>query len=176
MAKKRNPIAKHPITVEDLRRIIKGLPGDTKIVNDCVDSSDEFKAGIVSVEAGIPKNWQGVEGVESALWFHVRITPMEDEDEDDEAGDDVCDLCMTSGVHSHRTTYCGKTIGNECGCDESHQDGACGNPDCETCKKALEDGSELCKECGNIIPDVDGGGLANKHHKPSCSLYDPNIA
>jgi hypothetical protein len=45
--------------------------------------------------------------------------------------DDLCDLCMTSGVSVERTTYCGKTIGIECGCDDSHEDGTCGDPDCE---------------------------------------------
>lgn len=31
-----------------------------------------------------------------------------------------------------------------------------------------------CDECGADIPDHAGGGLANKHHKPGCSLYDPD--
>ena len=74
----KNLTAKHPLTVGDLRRVIKGLPDDTKVVNDCVNSPEEYKAGIVSVEAGIPKSWKGVQGVESALWFHLRITPMEE--------------------------------------------------------------------------------------------------
>jgi len=33
---------------------------------------------------------------------------------------------------------------------------------------------ETCDECGAKIPSVAGGGLANKHHKESCSLYDKN--
>jgi hypothetical protein len=28
--------------------------------------------------------------------------------------DDLCDLCHTSGVHVSRTTYCGKTMCDEC--------------------------------------------------------------
>jgi hypothetical protein len=36
--------------------------------------------------------------------------------EDEEAGDDLCDYCFTSGVHVERT-YKGKTVGVECGCD-----------------------------------------------------------
>jgi hypothetical protein len=30
----------------------------------------------------------------------------------------------------------------------------------------------VCDECGSTIPVVNGGGLANKHHKESCSLFD----
>jgi hypothetical protein len=59
-------------------------------------------------------------------------------DEDDmcddcreEEGDDLCDLCMSSDVNVDRTTFCGKTIGIECGCDEPNKDGKCGNPDCD---------------------------------------------
>jgi hypothetical protein len=29
-----------------------------------------------------------------------------------------------------------------------------------------------CDECGAVIPDITGGGLANKHHEPSCSLFE----
>ncbi|RNG15641.1 hypothetical protein [Streptomyces botrytidirepellens] len=29
-----------------------------------------------------------------------------------------------------------------------------------------------CDECGHVIPAVEGGELANKHHAESCSLYD----
>lgn len=31
---------------------------------------------------------------------------------------------------------------------------------------------DTCDECGAGIPDVDGGGLENRHHEASCSLYD----
>jgi hypothetical protein len=36
--------------------------------------------------------------------------------------------------------------------------------------------SEECEECGERIPTVveGGGGLANRHHAKSCSLYDPD--
>jgi len=43
--------------------------------------------------------------------------------------DDLCDLCMSSGV----TTYCGLTIGVECGCDQDC-DGTCDQEDCEECQ------------------------------------------
>lgn len=52
---------------------------------------------------------------------------------------DLCDLCMCSGVNVDRTTYCGKTIGIECGCDESNEDGTCGNPDCKECSEEKEE-------------------------------------
>ena len=74
------------------------------------------------------------------LWnSHVgpMLDAIQDEislDSEEGEGDDLCDLCMTSGVQSYRTTHCGKTIGVECGC-ESTCDGTCGNPDCEECKK-----------------------------------------
>lgn len=32
---------------------------------------------------------------------------------------------------------------------------------------------EVCEECDESIPDVEAGTMANKHHKDSCSLYDP---
>jgi len=32
---------------------------------------------------------------------------------------------------------------------------------------------EACDECGALVPQTTGGGLANKHHRDSCSLYDP---
>jgi hypothetical protein len=47
---------------------------------------------------------------------------------------DLCDLCMCSGVNVERTTYCGKTIGIECGCEDSC-DGTCGDCACEECKE-----------------------------------------
>lgn len=47
--------------------------------------------------------------------------------------DDLCDLCMSSGVTVDRTTYCGLTIGVECGCDDQNRDGKCNNPDCVEC-------------------------------------------
>jgi hypothetical protein len=34
------------------------------------------------------------------------------------------------------------------------------------------DDDDTCEECGEDIPGVDGGSLANKHHAPGCSLYD----
>lgn len=46
--------------------------------------------------------------------------------------DDLCDICMSSGVNVSRTTPCGKTIGIECGCDRTID--TCGNPNCEECK------------------------------------------
>jgi hypothetical protein len=69
------------------------------------------------------------------------IEPYESEDIGEEGDDlcDLCDLCMSSGVNVARTTYCGKTIGIECGCDESNEDGTCGNPACEECQKGKEE-------------------------------------
>lgn len=32
---------------------------------------------------------------------------------------------------------------------------------------------DVCDECLEEIPTVGGGGLANRHHAPSCSLHDP---
>jgi hypothetical protein len=68
-------------------------------------------------------------------FFHGRefLPDPPDDDEEDDAGDDLCDLCFSSGVNITRTTFCGKTIGIECGCDEANEDGKCGNPDCEEC-------------------------------------------
>ncbi len=32
----------------------------------------------------------------------------------------------------------------------------------------------MCDECEETIPGACGGGLANRHHKTGCSLYDPD--
>jgi hypothetical protein len=50
-------------------------------------------------------------------------------------GDDVCDICYRSNVNADRTTYCGKTLGIECGCNDKHSDGVCNDINCEMCKK-----------------------------------------
>lgn len=34
------------------------------------------------------------------------------------------------------------------------------------------DDQDCCDECGNHIPFVLEGGMANKHHNETCSLYD----
>jgi hypothetical protein len=60
----------------------------------------------------------------------------------EEKGDDLCDLCYSSEVNVERTTYCGKTIGIECGCDATNEDGMCNNPDCEECAAEGEDEEE----------------------------------
>lgn len=57
---------------------------------------------------------------------------------DDDSPDDLCDLCMTSGVTVDRTTYCGLTIGIECGCEDDC-DGTCYDESCEECGKAIEE-------------------------------------
>lgn len=31
----------------------------------------------------------------------------------------------------------------------------------------------ICDECKNVIPAVTEGGLFNRHHQDSCSLWDP---
>ncbi len=51
--------------------------------------------------------------------------------------DDLCDLCMCSRVSVERTTYCGKTIGIECGCDEANENGICDDPDCGECQEEM---------------------------------------
>lgn len=60
------------------------------------------------------------------------------------AGDDLCDLCYSSGVNVDHTTPCGQTVGVECGCSALMDDGTCGDDDCEECRKAKEetDGDE----------------------------------
>lgn len=46
---------------------------------------------------------------------------------------DVCDMCMSSGVHVDRVTDCGERIGVECGCEDKFPDGRCGDIHCEDC-------------------------------------------
>lgn len=74
----------------------------------------------------------------------------EEEDYDDEpTPDDLCDLCMTSQVSVDRTTYCGKTIGIECRCDERHPEGFCGDPDCEECNEERAAQAEEDADCAD---------------------------
>lgn len=42
----------------------------------------------------------------------------------------------------------------------------------EAWKKRREESHE-CDECGHVIPDHDGGGLDNRFHAESCSLFTP---
>jgi hypothetical protein len=42
----------------------------------------------------------------------------------------------------------------------------------EVDKLSREEREHECDECNETIPVVDGGGLANRHHKESCSLFD----
>lgn len=76
---------------------------------------------------------------------------IDDENEaKDEGGSDLCDLCYTSGVNVERTTWCGKTIGIECGCEEDNEGGYCNNEDCEACNKAkVRDGENADDEGGS---------------------------
>lgn len=72
----------------------------------------------------------------------LRVREVAEEEEEEPSGGDLCDLCMTSHVTVERTTACGLTIGIECGCNATN-DGTCGKPDCEECKRASEeDGDE----------------------------------
>lgn len=50
--------------------------------------------------------------------------------------EDLCDICMSSGVNVERTTWCGMTVGIECGCDDENEGGYCGDDTCEACRKA----------------------------------------
>jgi hypothetical protein len=53
--------------------------------------------------------------LEEAVIFHARDCFFRDEEE---AGDDICDICGRSGVTCSRVTEDGRTMGNECGCSE----------------------------------------------------------
>jgi len=64
-------------TVGDLRKAIQGLPDSAEVSNDVIEGPEEYRAGIVSVEAGLPKAWRDVRGVKPGLWFHIRIAPIE---------------------------------------------------------------------------------------------------
>lgn len=91
--------------------------------------------------AGTPVGLELYEGkVRVLVWDDINdadptITEMDGAKESNrkEEGDDLCDLCMTSGVNATRATPCGKTIGVECGCDKDNKDGKCGDTNCEDC-------------------------------------------
>jgi protein-L-isoaspartate O-methyltransferase len=104
---------------------------------------DQFVMGPRSGEIRV----QGDQPAEPAAHTHAtreeeRICEAEQEaiaNDDEPEADDLCDLCMASGVHVDRTTYCGKTIGIECGCEEANTSGKCANPDCEECNAPHDD-------------------------------------
>ena len=83
------------------------------------------------------------------------IANGEEPEESELHGDDLCDLCHSSDVHVERTTYCGQTIGIECGCDED-SDGTCGNPECEECKKGGDDDADFADDGDGPEPDERG--------------------
>ena len=58
------------------------------------------------------------------------------------SGGDLCDLCGSTDVCVERTTYCGKTIGIDCGCDADNDDGVCNDEDCGACKRGLARAAE----------------------------------
>jgi len=82
MAQLENPIAKHPLSLGDFRRITAGLPDATPIFNDVVEGPDQWTAGIISVECGIPKAWQGVQAAVAGVYIHISIRAMDGEDDE----------------------------------------------------------------------------------------------
>lgn len=113
---------------ENGRLIIRSVLTDAEIVPDGAECIGDIEWGDDN-SADCSCGWEGT--VADLL------------DELPEPGDDVCDLCMTSKVNAERTTYCGKTIGVECGCDAEHEDGTCDDPDCEDCKKGLKENDDV---------------------------------
>jgi hypothetical protein len=95
-------VQKHPLTVGKLRDLIAGLPDKAEVVNDIVDSHQcrEYTAGIVSAENQTPKNWRGKDPAKPELWFHVRISPMEGDEEEVAGGftrSDILDMALERG-------------------------------------------------------------------------------
>jgi len=108
--------------------------------DDCRDDANRFT--IMDIEEKYGK--QRADVPDDSTDYGWELSPMpgdeadDDDDDDETAGDDLCDLCMSSGVHSGRTTYCGKTIGIECGCDGENESGICGDEKCEQCQQGDE--------------------------------------
>jgi hypothetical protein len=75
-------------TVGELRKLIEGVPDSFQICSDVLEGSDEWTCGVTAITVGIPLHWQGVKGVEPALWFHCEIVPLNDGEPDpEEEGD-----------------------------------------------------------------------------------------
>jgi hypothetical protein len=76
------------ITVADIRKAIEGK-ADTDPVNlDVMEGPDEWSVDLVGVEGDKPKHWEGVGNASElgpAVWIHVAIVPMNDEEEEKEA-------------------------------------------------------------------------------------------
>ena len=49
-----------------------------------------------------------------------------------------CDVCLSSDVTVAGITFCGKAVGDECGCCDE-DDRGCGDPSCEICNEAKAD-------------------------------------
>ena len=80
-------------------------------------------------------------GLDNWITGHYGQDQFSKYDPDDRDDDDLCDLCMSSGVRVERTTHCGKTIGIGCGCDATN-DGTCGDPGCAECAKGVKDDTD----------------------------------
>lgn len=111
-----------------------------------VETYDQYMAGdvygyeITDSEGDHVDSCWGFFGRDYALQEMQSALETAAKDADDEpSGDDLCDLCHSSGVNVERTTYCGKTVGIECGCEDSHPEGYCDNPDCNECQTVADE-------------------------------------
>ena len=97
--------------------------GRVAAMSNLIELLQAYRAGTMTVT---------LDSVSAAL--APRELDEEDENEEDSpGGNDLCDLCSRSGVQVSGTTYCGKTVGFECGCDDTHSHGTCDDPACEDC-------------------------------------------
>lgn len=108
---------------DDCDRALR-LMENRKVRYGCTDANCALCDGTVRVEVS-----GGVaECVSAPEWIQVEIV------DHDNAGAELCDLCMTSGVNVSRTTKCGKCIGIECGCDATHESDSCECDQCTQCE------------------------------------------
>lgn len=103
--------------------------------------------GVIASEAIVRYRWNDHTNDIGDWCPHSEEPVTPDSEPDSDAGDDTA-RCP-AGCRASRPTAVG---------DDGDGDG---------------DGVE-CEECEQLIPRVEGGALANRHHATSCSLYDKN--
>lgn len=96
------------VTLGDLRALIADAPAALPIYPEWANGPPGDSEPAVSIY-GAKLTALGLEVLVGLSYLNE-----EEADEDDEAGDDVCDICMRSGVASYRTTFAGSTV---CGSD-----------------------------------------------------------
>jgi len=155
------------LQAEDHHDAMRRFANDYAGLNNC----DDFQV-ICCVTGDIPESDIVCPCEDAAKACYIADLQHEDEGDDENDGDDLCDICMSSGVQvSH--TWNEKTVCVECAKDEDaehNQDEedegdvctACGRDSLtcskDPCKDVIEDRGETpvsCRKCGALVSEND---------------------